>query len=63
MAKSTRAEWLKLPAAAESRGVSIKTLRRRIASGELPARRLGARIIVVNTRDLDALFRPMGGAA
>lgn len=52
---------VKLPAAAEQYGVSVKTLRRRIASGELTAHRLGARIILVDLDELDALLRPISG--
>lgn len=47
----------KLPAAAEYAGISTKTLRRRIADGSLPGYRLGARTIVVELDDVDALFK------
>ena len=50
---------LKLPAAADLYGVSVKTLRRRIASGDLTGYRLGARIIVVDVDELDSLFAPI----
>ena len=39
-------------------GVSEKTLRRRIASGELPAYRIGTRIRL-KPADVDALLRPI----
>ena len=39
--------------------VSIKTLRRRIADGSLPAYRLGPRLIRVYTDDVLRLFRPI----
>ena len=52
-----------LTAAAEYLGVSVITLRRRIAEGRLPAYRLGPRAIRVRIADLDALMQPIGGAA
>ncbi|MFZ0529798.1 MAG: helix-turn-helix domain-containing protein [Propionicimonas sp.] len=39
--------------------VSVDTLRRRIATGELPASRIGARLIRVRTADLDRVCRPI----
>lgn len=53
---------VKLPAAAEYAGLSSKTLRRRIADGSLPGFRLGARTIMVDLNDVDALFRPIPSA-
>jgi excisionase family DNA binding protein len=47
----------KLAPAAEYAGTSTKTLRRRIAEGALPGYRLGARTIVVDLNDVDALFQ------
>lgn len=49
----------KLPAAAEQYGVSVKTLRRRIADGSLTGYRLGNRIILVDLDELEALFEPI----
>lgn len=49
----------KLPAAAEHYGVSVKTLRRKIASGDLTAHRLGSRIILVDLDELEALLQPI----
>lgn len=46
----------KLPAAAIYAGTCTKTLRRRIAEGALPGYRLGARTIVVDLNDVDALL-------
>jgi excisionase family DNA binding protein len=46
----------KLSAAAEYAGISTKTLRRRIAEGILPGYRLGARTILVDLNDVDALL-------
>lgn len=47
----------KLPVVAEQYGVSIKTLRRRISSGELPAYRLGKRVILVDLDDVESLLK------
>lgn len=44
-----------LPATAVRIGVSVKTLRRRIAEGVLPVNRCG-RILTLNPGDVDALF-------
>mgnify|MGYP002385328705 CR=1 FL=1 len=52
-------EWLSLQQAAVVYGVSVDTLRRRIAGGQLPASRLGVRLIIVRVDDLDRLFRPI----
>jgi excisionase family DNA binding protein len=47
------AEWVSLQQAALIYAVSVDTLRRRIANGELPASRIGARLIRVRTAALD----------
>ena len=44
-----------LPATAVRIGVSVKTLRRRIAEGVLPVNRCG-RILTLDPGDVDALF-------
>ncbi len=49
-------EWVSLREAAKIYAVSTYTLRRRIASGDLPAVKLGYKIIRVRTSDLDKLF-------
>ena len=46
--------YLTLTEASEYLGQSIKTLRRRIAAGVLPAYRFGPRMIRVRLRDLEA---------
>lgn len=46
--------YLTLPEAAEYVGQSVKTLRRRIAAGALPAYRLGPRSIRIRLADLEA---------
>ena len=52
-------EWLSLQQAATIYGVSVDTLRRRIAAGKLPASRFGVRLIRVRVEDLDRLYRPI----
>ena len=49
--------FISLGAAAEILGISVHTLRRRIAAGELPAFRSGRRIIRVRVSDLDRILR------
>lgn len=53
-----RPRWLSLPAAAIWVDLSVRTLRRKIASGELRAYRCG-KIIRVKTDDLEAMMRPV----
>ncbi|WP_082683836.1 MULTISPECIES: helix-turn-helix domain-containing protein [unclassified Mycobacterium] len=52
---------LTLHQAAERVGLSEKTLRRYVSDGRLRAYRVGARAIRIDTADLDALSRPIGG--
>lgn len=52
-------EWLSLQPAAALYGVSVDTLRRRIAAGRLRASRSGERLIRVRAEDLARLFRPI----
>ncbi len=49
-------EWLSLREAAKIYAVSTYTLRRRISSGDLPAVKLGYKLIRVRIEDLDKLF-------
>lgn len=44
--------------AAERTGISVRTLRRRIATGQLRAYRNGARIVRVDPHDVDSLMKP-----
>lgn len=59
---------ISLAAAAEKNGISVKTLRRRISDGSLPAHRLQAgpgkkpRLILVDPADVEALLRPVPAA-
>jgi excisionase family DNA binding protein len=48
--------WKSPEDAAEYAGVSLKTIRRRILDGTLPAHRLGPRLLRINLNDLDRLF-------
>jgi excisionase family DNA binding protein len=57
MARETK--YLTLSQAAERYGVSVRTLRRRIAEGRLPAYRVGPRSIRVAEGDLARLARPI----
>lgn len=50
---------LDIVAAADRLGVSTKTIRRMIARGELPAYRVGSKIIRLETADVDRLLRPI----
>ncbi|MGX5692487.1 helix-turn-helix transcriptional regulator [Dermacoccus abyssi] len=58
MATSTksRREFESLADAAERTGLSIRTLRRRIAAGQLPAYRSGPRVLRVDPADVDRLM-------
>ncbi|CAL8977578.1 hypothetical protein PROP_02225 [Propionicimonas sp. T2.31MG-18] len=49
--------FISLATAADMLGISVHTLRRRIAAGELPAYRSGRRIIRVRINDLDKMLR------
>ena len=43
--------------------VNAKTVRRLIATGQLPAYRSGKRLIKIRVADLESLLKPVGGAA
>lgn len=47
-----------LPAAAEYAACSVKTIRRRVADGTIPAYKLG-RLLRVDLNDLDHALRPI----
>lgn len=55
--------FISLSAAANILGVSVHTLRRRIAAGDLPAFRTGRRLIRVRVSDLERMLRPIPCAA
>jgi len=48
--------------AAELLGLSVRTIRRRIATGQLPAYRSGRKVIRIKTADLDRIFRRIPAA-
>jgi excisionase family DNA binding protein len=52
-------DWKSPNQAAEYAGVSVKTIRRRILDGSLPAQRFGPRLLRLDRADLDRLFRPV----
>lgn len=56
-----RPRWLSIPGAASWVSVSAKTIRRRIAAGDLRAYRCG-KSIRVKTDDLEAMMRPVPSA-
>ncbi|HYO86253.1 MAG TPA: helix-turn-helix domain-containing protein [Dermatophilaceae bacterium] len=56
MTTKVHREFESLSSAAERTGLSIRTLRRRIASGDLTAYRSGARIIRVDPDDVDQMM-------
>ena len=59
---SAEAEWISIARAAEAQSVSIKTIRRMVARGEIEARRFGPRLIRVNRAALENVGQPIGGA-
>jgi excisionase family DNA binding protein len=56
MTTKTRREFETLASAAERTGLSIRTVRRRIASGDLAAYRSGSRVIRVDPNDVDRMM-------
>lgn len=56
MANPSRGKVESLAHAAERTDVSIKTLRRMISAGKLPAYRFGTRILRVDPDDVDRLL-------
>lgn len=51
--------WVDQREAAEYLGITDRTLRRMIAAGDLPAYRLGPRLLRLDLADLDKLLRPV----
>ncbi|WP_312856201.1 helix-turn-helix domain-containing protein [Nocardioides pelophilus] len=62
MADHARTQYLTLAEAAELMSVSVKTLRRRIADGTLPAYRCGRRVIRVRVADLEQVLHRIPSA-
>lgn len=56
---TTRRHYESLTQAAERTGLSTRTLRRRIAAGQLTAYRAGPRIIRLDPVDVDRLLVPV----
>jgi len=56
MTTKVHREFESLSSAAEGTGLSIRTLRRKIASGDLAAYRDGPRVIRVDPEDVDHLL-------
>ncbi len=54
--------YVSLSQAADLMSVSVKTVRRRIADGTLPAYRCGRRVVRVRVDDLDRAFRRIPSA-
>lgn len=59
MPRRIRPVYKSIADAADTYSVSTKTIRRWIASGRLPAFRVGPRKIRVRVEDVDALARPI----
>jgi excisionase family DNA binding protein len=59
---SSATHYVTLAEAAELMAVSVKTVRRRIADGTLPAYRCGRRVIRVRVDDLDGVFHRIPSA-
>ncbi|WGY04319.1 helix-turn-helix domain-containing protein [Nocardioides sp. QY071] len=63
MATLSPRRWLSQSEAAEYLGVTTRTIRNYIASGDLPARRVsGSRLIRIAADDLDELLKPIPSA-
>jgi len=54
-----KTERISLQEAAIELGVSVDTIRRRIADGSLPAVRVGPRLLRVNKADVFAMSKPV----
>ncbi|GAA4409711.1 hypothetical protein GCM10023168_28690 [Fodinibacter luteus] len=56
MTTKVHREFESLSSAAQRTGLSIRTLRRRVAHGDLPAYRSGPRVIRVDPDDVDRMM-------
>ena len=56
---SQTARWVSLNEAADYIGVHFRTLRRMIREGQIPAHRVGNRIIRLNLNEVDAALKPV----
>lgn len=59
MSTTTERRLARINAAAAYSSVNPRTIRRRVADGSLTGYRLGARILLVDLNELDALMRPI----
>jgi excisionase family DNA binding protein len=59
VADRNRQQYLSLSEAADLMSVSVKTLRRRIADGTIPAYRCGRRVIRIRVEDLELALLPI----
>jgi excisionase family DNA binding protein len=59
--KETQRAYVGIPEAANYLDVAPKTIRALIASGKLPAWRLGNRVLKVKLADLDGVLTPVDG--
>ena len=59
---NTVGSFISLRKAADMLDVSVRTLRRRVASGELPAFRSGRRIIRIRIDDVEKMLRRVPAA-
>ncbi len=62
MIRNPERKLITLAAAAEHAAVSVKTIRRRVAAGDLTGYRMGTRLIRVDLHELDAIMRPIPSA-
>ena len=61
--KTSVRDWKSTHEAAEYAGVCVRTIRRRILDGSLPAHRIGPRLLRIDRADLDRLFTPVPAAS
>ena len=59
MATNNNSEWLSPPEAAAVLGIAMRTLRKWIAEGAVPAYRLNGKLIRIKRSDLDELMEPI----
>ena len=54
-------DYVSMTEAARRLGVTTRTIHNYISRGDLPAYRLGTKILRFRPEDLDALLKPVGG--
>ncbi|KUI13393.1 hypothetical protein AU192_24745 [Mycobacterium lehmannii] len=60
---TTTPGWVDIKQAADYLSMGVPTIRRYIASGKLPARRVGPKLIRIRVSDLDKFVESGGSAA